>query len=662
MSTNGNVAVLGLLALAFFHPLETPAAETGQTVVADSPFCASLAYTGAMVQEPGWHIWGCSPITGEDGKIHLFVERWPVKSATMPRDFDAAWRHDSEIAHYVGDRPEGPFTLRDVALRGTGTDTWDRFAPANPVIARVDGKFALFYIGNPIGVTKGIGAHPTTQRIGLALADSLDGPWKKVGADGKVLDPSPDPKHWTHGAQVVNPAFVMFNGKYLLYFKGKGANMGVAVADNLEGPYVHQPAKLSANEVRVEDGYAFEQAGRVHLVTTDNHGKHTHGGGLFWTSNDGLAFDSDVRRGYYGPAHYLPQVDRSLVRSYYGKGTFQRPQVLMQDGKPTHLYAASGSIINGADGTVCYVLRCKPAAEPQRPEIVKTGTLAVSLVEAHTFEWKGRWVRLEWARNHFTNRAMPETLMQIRDADTGERVAAFAKHHEFGTVFVESGTVYVAASGTTAVKGAGRTQVNIFASRDLVNWEQWNAIDDRQFNICNTSLVRAGDEYVLMFETSKPRCVSWTARFAKSKDLRHWDVLPEEYIHGRNHMAAPHDLEYHDGWFYNFHVRNVRGYSVFVSRSRDLKTWADSPFNPILTADANDRKLAPGVVFTEAEQQRIATARNINNSDVDLYERDGQARFTYSWGNQGGIEHLATATYDGSRADFLTRLFPEEKP
>jgi hypothetical protein len=350
--------ILGTLALALFQPLEVSAAETGNVELAESAFCQSLEYTGHMVQEPGWHIWGCSPIVGEDGKVHLFVERWPVRSATMPRDFDAAWRQDSEVAHYIGDKPEGPFTLRDVALRGTGADTWDRFAPANPVVARVDGKYALFYIGNPVGVTKGIGTHPATQRIGLALADSLDGPWRKAGVDGKVLDPSPDPKHWTHGAQVVNPAFLKFNGKYLLYFKGRGANMGVAVADRLEGPYTHQPSKLSSNEVRVEDGYVFEQDGRVCLVTTDNHSHYTRGGGIFWTSADGLSFGADVQRAYYGPAQYLPNVDRSRVRAYYGAGTFQRPQVLMQDGRPACLYVASGTVINGGDGTVCYVLRC----------------------------------------------------------------------------------------------------------------------------------------------------------------------------------------------------------------------------------------------------------------------------------------------------------------
>jgi len=356
---------IGTLALAFFQSLElsaSPAAppETPRPEIEESAFCRSLAYAGVAVQETNWHVWGCSPIVGDDGKVHLFVERWPVKGDACPRGFDAAWRHDSEIAHYVGEQAEGPFTFRDVALTGTGTDTWDRFAPANPIVARVDGRYALFYIGNPIGVTRGIGAHPGTQRIGLALSDALGGPWKKVGSDGKVLDPSPDPKHWTHGAQVVNPAFLKFNGKYLLYFKGKGANMGVAVAETLEGPYVHAPDKLSPNNQRVEDGYAFVMDGKVRLVTTDNSGTFGRGGGLLWTSDDGIHFDAAPERGYWPPSRYLPKVDRAQVRSYYGAGTFQRPQVLVREGRPTHLYVPSGTVITGNDGTICYVMRCHP--------------------------------------------------------------------------------------------------------------------------------------------------------------------------------------------------------------------------------------------------------------------------------------------------------------
>jgi hypothetical protein len=256
--------------------------ETAALKVRESDFCRSLEYAGVAVNEPGYHCWGTSPIMDEEGKVHLFVARWPVPSETFRRGFDAAWRHDSEIAHYVGDGPEGPFTFRDVALRGTGKDTWDRYAPHNPLIKRMDGRYVLIYIANPVGITRGKGRHPATQRIGMAVSDSLDGPWRKVGKHGKILDPSDDPKHWTHRAQVVNPAFVQApGGKCHLYFKSRGARMGAAIADKLEGPYVHQPNPISSNQRRVEDGYAFIMDGKFYLLTTDNHGVNVRGGGLW---------------------------------------------------------------------------------------------------------------------------------------------------------------------------------------------------------------------------------------------------------------------------------------------------------------------------------------------------------------------------------------------
>ncbi|MFO1531953.1 MAG: family 16 glycoside hydrolase [Kiritimatiellia bacterium] len=117
----------------------------------ESGSCRSLEYTGQMVQEPGWHFWGCSTIVGAEGREHPFVE-WRT---AQPRDFDAAWRRDSEIANCIGDTPERPFRLRKVALKGAGTNTWDPFAPANPCIQKVDGEYMLVNIGNPIGMTQG---------------------------------------------------------------------------------------------------------------------------------------------------------------------------------------------------------------------------------------------------------------------------------------------------------------------------------------------------------------------------------------------------------------------------------------------------------------------------------------------------------------------------
>lgn len=300
-----------------------------------------------------------------------------------------------------------------------------------------------------------------------------------------------------------------------------------------------------------------------------------------------------------------------------------------------------------------------PPAGP--PKIVKTGTIDLNVVEGHYFMWKGRLMREQWCKPHYTGkRGLPGSHIAIRDAETNKLVASIAQDHAFGTVYVEDDTLYVAATYDTGRKR--RKQINLFATQDLKSWQQWTIVDDPQFNICNTSLIKVDDAYVLMFEISRPNVVSWTARFAKSKDLKNWTVLPEEYIHGRTYMAAPHCLKYHNGYFYNFHVRTRYGYSVFVSRSRDLKTWEDSPFNPVLRPSEDDRKIKPGVVFNEEQKQRIATAKDSNNSDIDILEHDGKCLISYSWGNQRGTEHLATAEYDGDLASFLTGWFPETAP
>ena len=52
---------------------------------------------------------------------------------------------------------------------------------------------------------------------------------------------------------------------------------------------------------------------------------------------------------------------------------------------------------------------------------------------------------------------------------------------------------------------------------------------------------------------------------------------------------------------------------------------------------------------------------NLNNSDIDFCEIQGQVVINYSWGNQQGIEHLAEARYAGTLDQFLKGWFPEDK-
>ena len=319
----------------------------------ESALCKSLEYAGVAVDEPGYHIWGTSPIMDDAGKVHLFVARFPN---TKP--FDDSWRQDYEIAHYIGDTPEGPFAFVDVALKGTGKDTWDRYSPFDPLIVKVDGQYVLFYVANAVGLTQGKPRHSTSQRIGMATSKSLGGPWKRVGM---LLGPSEDA--WFRKSSVINPAFIKHpDGRYLLYFRAGGAKIGLAVAEKLEGPYVidneNYPPK-GRWYTQMEDGHAFMMDGKVYLLTTDNQFIKAFGGGLLRKSADGTTFDPWPEIGWRPPEHYLPKVNPDLLKHYFLTGSFQRPHVLMQDGRPTHIYVASGTSVTEGDGTLSYILEVK---------------------------------------------------------------------------------------------------------------------------------------------------------------------------------------------------------------------------------------------------------------------------------------------------------------
>lgn len=332
--------------ILFFFILTTNA----QQIKTD--FAKSWEYIGVAVDEPGYTIWGSSPIIDETGKVHLFVARWPAGLRVDP-----GWRSHSEIAHYIADNPEGPFTFSDVALTGTGKDTWDKFGAHNPAIHKIGDKYYLFYIGNNNPKRP---AHPSNQCIGLAVSENLNGPWKRVGENGLILSPPQNPDYWNYKPTngVNNPAFLQHpNGGYFLYFKSQGGKMGVAIAENPEGPYVQLPFPVTRNNQAVEDGYAFVMDGKICLLTTDNHGLIEKGGGILWKSDDGIHFD-EKEQGYFPFSKYIPKENVQKAKQIYGPMIkLERPQVLMLDEKPAYLYAPSGYNIYGVERTFSYVLK-----------------------------------------------------------------------------------------------------------------------------------------------------------------------------------------------------------------------------------------------------------------------------------------------------------------
>lgn len=343
--------ILFLIGTFFFSPNQINDFRSPNT------FADNWEFVGIAVDEPGYTIWGTSPISGNDGKVHLFVARWPCEFKVDP-----GWRSHSEIAHYVGNSPEGPFSFSDVAIKGTGTDTWDKYGSHNPTIHKVGSKYILLYIANNNYRQP---PHPSNQKIGMAIADSPYGPWKKAGKDGLILSTPANENYWNYkaGNGVNNPALLQHpDGGYYLYFKSEKSRMGLAIAETIEGPYVQLPSPVTANDKAIEDGFAFIYKGKFALLTTDNHGIIEEGGGILWTSDNGLHFNT-YEQGFKRINDYI-DVDMSKVAVHYGPvnrkyAKFERPQLLLLDGEPKYIYMPSGTNIYGGDCTVSYVLKLK---------------------------------------------------------------------------------------------------------------------------------------------------------------------------------------------------------------------------------------------------------------------------------------------------------------
>lgn len=324
-----------------------------------STLASSMQWVGVAVSDPDYYLWCTSPIQGPDGKIHLFCSRWP-KRYKMD-----GWRTHSEIVHYVGDRPEGPFQLRDTALPANPGAPWNN-SIHNPAIIKVGDQFVLLYISfdNRPDSPFAVGGSP--MFTGMAIAPSLDGPWRVLSPDAPLVAPSTDPAHWSHGTwSLDNPAFLAHGGKFYLYFKGAKQQMssryGYAVADNVEGPYRLSDAFCTDNIAYIEDATAFVWDGKFCLLTNDNFGAHTGtaGAGILWRSDTPTDFKlADAEVGFFRTTNYAKHVDQSRATKLYGpEFKFERPGILLLDGKPAYFYGPSGFNLSGGDTTESYVMK-----------------------------------------------------------------------------------------------------------------------------------------------------------------------------------------------------------------------------------------------------------------------------------------------------------------
>ena len=183
---------------------------------------------------------------------------------------------------------------------------------------------------------------------------------KKLGM--VLAPPSPDETDiWSHRhiGGVCNPALIKHpDGRYWLYYRAKyhgleGENTyGVAIADNLEGPYIHHPERVVNNPTYIEDPYVFVHDGLIYMLITDAESR----GGLLLTSVDGLHFDyNEAAHGFGEISDYVSPEELPPRIPDMPEGCFERPQLLLKNGIPTHLYAPCGTHMAGGTATCCYL-------------------------------------------------------------------------------------------------------------------------------------------------------------------------------------------------------------------------------------------------------------------------------------------------------------------
>jgi hypothetical protein len=233
--------------------------------------------------------------------------------------------------------------------------------------------------------------------------------------------------------------------------------------------------------------------------------------------------------------------------------------------------------------------------------------------------------------------------LYILDLATGREVARFGEGHSFANAFVNGPELNVFAS-----EGTDRDwfqSLYRFSTTDLKTWKRQLAIPQAPGeHLFNASVCRDDQGYLMAYESDKP--VSFCFKFARSSDLAAWNKLDGLTFTGLGgeYSACP-VIRYVAPYYYVIYlhaaVAEHKGWVSFLARSKDLAAWELSPFNPILEA-------GPG--------------EGVNNSDVDLFEYEGNTYVFYATGDQQTWGTVRMAMFAGSMKDFFTSYFPDDAP
>lgn len=225
---------------------------------------------------------------------------WYTKGAEFGGYNGTVWYATSPDGH--------TWTEQGEALARGEPGSWEGQSVFTPNILVAEGRYWLFYTGVSFYPGKGKGG--PDSKIGIAVADSPDGPWQKL-ASNPALSNSSDPQQFD--SHLVDDAcLIVRDGKYWFYYKGRQlgkspahTQMGLAIADQPEGPYLRyegNPVIPGNHEVLVWP----QGTGVAAMIGTT--GPQAIKRSLMY-SEDGQHFvkTHDVRNSPFAPGGYRPE-------------------------------------------------------------------------------------------------------------------------------------------------------------------------------------------------------------------------------------------------------------------------------------------------------------------------------------------------------------------
>lgn len=195
------------------------------------------------------------------------------------------------------------WTERGLAVGQGPAGAYDDRSVFTPEVLVHDGKYILVY-----QTVKAPYVNRVKNQIGMAIADNPHGPFRKL--DAPILSPSDDGE-WEgeedtrfkvvhqgsfDSHKVHDPTLLYYNDKFYLYYKGermgerltfggREIKWGVAISDNLEGPYEKSPYNPITNSGHELSVWPYK-GGIAALIITDGPERNT----VQWAP-DGINFE-----------------------------------------------------------------------------------------------------------------------------------------------------------------------------------------------------------------------------------------------------------------------------------------------------------------------------------------------------------------------------------